>query len=60
MSKPLVEAEKFVAWMKQRTPARKWSVPADLVGIAVFLSSAASSFVNGQLIFVDGGIMAVY
>jgi len=60
MSKPLVEDEKFVSWMKQRTPARKWSVPADLVGIAVFLSSAASSFVNGQLIFVDGGIMAVY
>lgn len=60
MTKPLVEDEKFDSWVKQRTPARKWGVPADLVGTAVFLSSAASSFVNGQLIFVDGGIMAVY
>lgn len=60
MTKPLVEDEKFDSWVKQRTPARKWGVPADLVGTAVFLSSSASNFVNGQLIFVDGGIMAVY
>jgi gluconate 5-dehydrogenase len=45
--------------LKQRTPARRWGVPADLIGTAVYLASAASDFVNGQIIFVDGGIMAV-
>ena len=44
---------------RQRTPARRWGVPEDLVGTAVYLASAASDYVNGQLIFVDGGLMAV-
>lgn len=42
----------------QRTPAGKWGDPADLQGAAVFLSSAASNFVNGQIVYVDGGILA--
>ena len=41
-----------------RTPAGRWGDPADLGGTAVFLSSAASDFVNGQIIYVDGGILA--
>ncbi|PWC91356.1 gluconate 5-dehydrogenase [Azospirillum sp. TSH100] len=60
MNKPLIENEEFDGWVKKRTPARRWGNPSDLVGTAVFLASPASDFVNGQLIFVDGGIMAVY
>ncbi|AWB09189.1 gluconate 5-dehydrogenase (plasmid) [Azospirillum humicireducens] len=60
MNKPLIENAEFDGWVKKRTPARRWGNPTDLVGTAVFLASPASDFVNGQLIFVDGGIMAVY
>jgi gluconate 5-dehydrogenase len=59
MTKPLAETPSFDAWVKQRTPARRWGVPADLVGTAVYLASSASDYVSGQLIFVDGGLMAV-
>jgi gluconate 5-dehydrogenase len=59
MNKALTESPSFDVWVKQRTPARRWGVPADLIGTAVYLASAASDFVNGQIIFVDGGIMAV-
>lgn len=41
-----------------RTPAGRWGEPEDLAGAAVFLSSRASDFVNGQIIYVDGGILA--
>ncbi len=41
-----------------RTPAGRWGDPSDLAGAAVFLSSKASDFVNGQIIYVDGGILA--
>ncbi|HYW34802.1 MAG TPA: gluconate 5-dehydrogenase [Balneolaceae bacterium] len=41
-----------------RTPAERWGDPSDLAGAAVFLSSKASDFVNGQIIYVDGGILA--
>ena len=59
MTKPLAETPSFDAWVKQRTPARRWGVPSDLVGTAVYLASAASDYVSGQLIFVDGGLTAV-
>lgn len=42
----------------QRTPAGKWGDPDDLIGAVVFLSSKASDFVNGQILYVDGGILA--
>jgi gluconate 5-dehydrogenase len=48
----------FDAWIKQRTPAGRWGDPEELVGVAVFLASEASSFVNGQLLYVDGGLTA--
>jgi gluconate 5-dehydrogenase len=48
----------FDAWVRARTPAGRWGEPEELVGAAVFLSSAASDFVNGQVIYVDGGILA--
>ena len=42
-----------------RTPARRWGKPGELVGTAVFLASGASDYVNGQIIYVDGGMLAV-
>jgi gluconate 5-dehydrogenase len=51
--------EKFDAWVKQRTPAGRWGEVDELIGTAVFLSSRASDFVNGQIVYVDGGILGV-
>jgi gluconate 5-dehydrogenase len=48
----------FNTWVTARTPAGRWGEPKELVGAAVFLSSAASDFVNGQVIYVDGGLLA--
>ena len=54
----LVSDPAFSAWLEKRTPAGRWGRVEELVGACVFLSSAASTFVNGQTIFVDGGITA--
>ncbi len=54
----LVADEDFSAWLERRTPLGRWAEVEELVGAAVFLSSAASSFVTGQVIYVDGGITA--
>jgi gluconate 5-dehydrogenase len=59
MTKPLVQDEQFNAWVCQRTPAGRWGDPQELIGTAVFLCSAASTFINGQIIYVDGGMLAV-
>ncbi len=48
----------FNDFILNRTPAGRWGNPEDLVGATVFLSSAASNFVNGQILYVDGGILA--
>lgn len=48
----------FNDFIIQRTPAGRWGNPEDLSGTAVFLSSKASDFVNGQIVYVDGGILA--
>ena len=58
MTKPLYENEKFDAWLCARTPANRWGDLSELIGTLVFLSSPASSYVNGQIIYVDGGITA--
>lgn len=58
LTKVLYEDPEFDAWLKARTPAKRWGKPEELVGTLLFLASAASDFVNGQLIFVDGGITA--
>lgn len=55
----LREDPEFRAWVVGRTPAGRWGTPADLGGPAVWLASSASDFVNGQVIFVDGGLTAV-
>ena len=48
----------FDKFIKAKTPAGRWGEPKDLVGPAVFLASDASNFVNGQVLYVDGGILA--
>ncbi len=59
MNQALVDDPAFDAWVKGRTPSRRWGRPEELVGAAVFLASAASDYVNGQIIYVDGGMLAV-
>jgi gluconate 5-dehydrogenase len=48
----------FNDFIINRTPAARWGEPTDLVGAAVFLASRASDFVNGHILYVDGGILA--
>ena len=53
-----VDGHPFNDFIVNRTPAGRWGNPDDLGGAVVFLASAASDFVNGQIIYVDGGILA--
>ena len=53
-----VDGHPFNDFIVGRTPAGKWGDPDDLQGAAIFLSSKASNFVNGQIVYVDGGILA--
>lgn len=53
-----VDGHPFHEFIINRTPAGRWGDPDDLGGTAVFLSSKASDFINGQIIYVDGGILA--
>ncbi|WP_027929132.1 SDR family oxidoreductase [Amycolatopsis thermoflava] len=55
----LVADEDFSAWVRGRTPAGRWGQVGDLVGALIFLCSPASDFVNGQLLYVDGGMTSV-
>jgi gluconate 5-dehydrogenase len=59
MTEPLVNDPKFDAWVRGRTPSGRWGRPDDLIGVTVFLASQASDYVNGQIIYVDGGLLAV-
>ena len=54
----LVKNEEFTKWLVGRTPSRRWGDVEDLVGAAVFLASDASNFVNGHILYVDGGVTA--
>jgi len=58
MTRQLADDPQFNAWICGRTPAARWGHPTELVGAAVFLASAASDFVNGHVLYVDGGILA--
>lgn len=59
MNQALVDNPQFDSWVKGRTPSRRWGKPEELVGAAIFLASDASAYVNGQIIYVDGGMLAV-
>ena len=58
MTQKLADDPEFDAWIKSRTPAARWGRPEELIGAALFLASSASSFVSGQVIYVDGGLLA--
>ena len=58
LNEALVNDPEFSAWLEKRTPAGRWGNVEELVGACIFLSSAASSFVNGHTLYVDGGITA--
>jgi gluconate 5-dehydrogenase len=59
MNEALINNPTFNAWVKGRTPSMRWGKPQELVGAAIFLASSASDYVNGQIIYVDGGMTAV-
>ena len=59
LNKALVENAEFSAWLEKRTPAGRWGEIDELMGVAIFLASDASSFVNGHMLYVDGGITSV-
>jgi gluconate 5-dehydrogenase len=54
----LVKDEAFSAWLINRTPSRRWGEVEELAPAAVFLASDASAFVNGHILYVDGGVTA--
>ena len=58
LTEKLVADEQFTAWLLGRTPSRRWGDVEDLAGAAVFLASDAASFVNGHILYVDGGVTA--
>ena len=59
MNRRLIDDPVFDAWLRARTPAGRWGRVEELQGAAVFLASDASSFVNGQTLYVDGGVLSV-
>ena len=59
MNTALINNPEFDAWVKASNPAKRWGKPEELIGTAIFLSSRASDYVNGQIIYVDGGWLSV-
>jgi gluconate 5-dehydrogenase len=58
LNKALLADEAFNKWVIGRTPAGRWGDPEELAGVAIFLASSASDFMNGQTVYVDGGLLA--
>lgn len=59
LTAPLVANKEFSEWVQRRTPAGRWGHLADLAGTLIYLCSDASNFVNGQAVYVDGGMVSV-
>ncbi len=59
LTRPLVNDPAFSAWLTARTPAGRWGDVEELAGACIFLASRASDFVNGQILYVDGGLTSV-
>jgi gluconate 5-dehydrogenase len=59
LTRALVEDAAFTEWLGKRTPAGRWGRVEELVGACIFLAGPASDFVNGHLLYVDGGMTAV-
>ena len=58
LNRALIENVEFNKWICGRTPAGRWGQPEELAGAAIFLASRASDFVNGQMLAIDGGLLA--
>jgi gluconate 5-dehydrogenase len=58
LTQALVDNPEFTGWLVNRTPSRRWGEVSELAGAAVFLASDASNFVNGHILYVDGGVTA--
>ncbi len=59
MNQALLNNPDFDAWVKARTPMRRWGLPEELQGTAIYLASDASNYVSGQIIYADGGMISV-
>ncbi|WP_054634552.1 SDR family oxidoreductase [Pantoea stewartii] len=59
MNRALVDDARFDSWVKSSNPSQRWGRPDEVAGTAVFLASRASDYINGQMIYVDGGWLAV-
>lgn len=59
MNQALLANPEFDAWVKARTPARRWGRPEELAGTVIYFASAASDYVNGQIVYADGGMISV-
>jgi gluconate 5-dehydrogenase len=59
LNQALVDNPEFSSWLEKRTPAGRWGDVEELMGSAIFLASDASSFINGHILYVDGGITSV-
>ncbi|KPK43404.1 MAG: hypothetical protein AMJ65_05875 [Phycisphaerae bacterium SG8_4] len=59
LTEPLWSDEEFDRWVLSKTPLARWGEPDDLVGAAVLLASKAGDFITGQIIYVDGGWLAL-
>ncbi|WP_435257309.1 SDR family oxidoreductase [Thioclava sp. FR2] len=59
MNEALLSNPQFDAWVKSRTPMRRWGLPEELAGTAIYLASDASNYVSGQIIYADGGMISV-
>lgn len=58
LTKPLKDDPEFDKWLCNRTPANRWGDTKELIGAAVFLAADASNYVNGHILYVDGGLLA--
>jgi gluconate 5-dehydrogenase len=59
LTEPLWTDADFNRWVLSKTPLARWGQPEDLVGTAVLLASSAGDFITGQIIYVDGGWLAL-
>lgn len=59
MNEALLSNPDFDAWVKGRTPMRRWGLPEELAGTCIYLASDASNYVSGQIIYADGGMISV-